>query len=219
VNGRSDHLSDAIEAYIRAHSTPPDQLLIDLADETRRRFGDAAGMQIGPDQGTFMRMLGQITGAASALEICTFTGYSSICIARGLAGGGRLLCCDVNEEFTALAREYWKRAGLDGTIELRIGPAADTLRALPADTRFDLAFIDADKTGYVGYWELVLPLIRPGGLILADNTLSGGRVTDADSDGDTVSAIRQFNDLVRADQRVEVVLLPVGDGLSMARKL
>ena len=219
MNGRSDHLSDAIEAYIHAHSTPPDQLLLDLADETRRRFGDAAVMQIGPDQGTFMRLLGQITGAASALEVGTFTGYSSICIARGLAPGGRLLCCDVNEEFTALAREYWKRAGLDGVIELKIGPAADTLRALPEGTVFDLAFVDADKTGYVAYRDLILPLIRPGGLILADNTLSGGRVTDPDSGGDNVSAIRQFNDLVRADERVEVVLLPVGDGLTLARKL
>jgi caffeoyl-CoA O-methyltransferase len=176
-------------------------------------------MQIGPDQGTFMRLLGQITGAVSALEVGTFTGYSSICIARGLAEGGRLLCCDVDEEFTAVAREYWKRAGLDGVIELRIGPAADTLRALPADTQFDLAFIDADKTGYVGYWELILPLIRPGGLILADNTLSSGRVADPGAGGDNVRAIRQFNDLVRADERVEVVLLPVGDGLTLARKL
>jgi predicted O-methyltransferase YrrM len=176
-------------------------------------------MQIGPDQGMFMRMLGQITGAVSALEVGTFTGYSSICIARGLASGGRLLCCDVDEEFTTVAREYWKRAGLDGVIELKIGQAADTLRGLPAGTQFDLAFIDADKTGYVGYWELIVPLIRSGGLILADNTLSSGRVADADASGDNVRAIRQFNDLVRADDRVEVVLLPVGDGLTMARKL
>jgi caffeoyl-CoA O-methyltransferase len=219
VNGRSDHLSDAIETYIQAHSTPPDQLLLDLADETRRRFGDAAVMQIGPDQGTFMRLIAQVTGSVSALEVGTFTGYSSICIARGLATGGRLLCCDVNEEFTALAREYWKRTGLDSVIELKIGPAADTLRALPEGTVFDLAFIDADKTGYVEYWELILPLIRSGGLILADNTLSSGRVAEAGAGGDNVSAIRQFNDLVRADERVEVVLLPLGDGLTLARKL
>ena len=218
MNGRSDHLSDAIEAYIRAHSTPPDQLLADLADETRRRFGEHAGMQIGPDQGAFMRLLARLTGAASALEVGTFTGYSSICIARGLADGGRLVCCDVSEEFTAVARAYWKRAGLDAMIELRIGPAADTLRAVPAGTSFDLAFIDADKTGYPEYWDLIVPLIRPGGVILADNTLSSGRVADPAAGGASVLAIREFNDQVRADEQVDVVLLPVGDGLTLARK-
>lgn len=219
MNGRSDHLSDAVENYIQAHSTPPDQLLADLADETRRKFGQAAEMQIGADQGMFMRLLGQLTGATRALEVGTFTGYSSICIARGLAQGGRLLCCDVSDEFTAVARAYWKRAGLDGTIELRLGPAADTLRALPEGTSFDLAFIDADKTGYPAYWELIVPLIRQGGVILADNTLSSGRVAQAGADGENVRAIREFNDLVLADKRVEVVLLPVGDGLTLARKL
>lgn len=219
MNGRSDHLSDAIETYIQAHTTPPDQLLTDLAQETRQRFGEDAGMQIGPDQGTFMRLLGRLTGAVRALEVGTFTGYSSICIARGLAHGGRLLCCDVSDEFTSVAREYWKRAGLDGMIELKIGPAADTLRALPEGTSFDLAFIDADKTGYPAYWELIVPLISQGGVILADNTLSSGRVADPGADSGNVRAIREFNDLVCADERVEVVLLPVGDGLTLARKL
>lgn len=219
MNGRSGHLSDAIETYIQAHSTPPDQLLADLADETRRKFGQAAEMQIGPDQGTFMRLLGRLTGAVRALEVGTFTGYSSICIARGLAEGGRLLCCDVDDEFTAVARHYWKRAGLEPMIELRLGPAADTLRGLPEGTSFDLAFIDADKTGYQDYWELIVPMISAGGVILADNTLSSGRVAEAGADGENVRAIRAFNDLVRADARVEVVLLPVGDGLTLARKL
>ncbi len=219
MNGRSGHLSDAVERYIQAHSTPPDQGLNDLADETRRRFGEDAGMQIGPDQGAFMRLLGQLTGAVTAVEIGTFTGYSSICIARGLAPGGRLLCCDVSEEYTAVAREYWQRAGLAGMIELRIGPAADTLAALPAGTSFDLAFIDADKTGYPGYWELIVPQMSQGGLILADNTLYSGQVADPGADGDSVRAIRAFNDRVLADERVEGVLLPVGDGLTLARKL
>lgn len=176
-------------------------------------------MQIGPDQGAFMRLLGQLTGAVTAVEIGTFTGYSSICIARGLAPGGRLLCCDVSEEYTAVAREYWQRAGLAGMIELRIGPAADTLAALPAGTSFDLAFIDADKTGYPGYWELIVPQMSQGGLILADNTLYSGQVADPGADGDSVRAIRAFNDRVLADERVEGVLLPVGDGLTLARKL
>jgi len=219
VNGRSQHLPDAIETYINSHSTPPDQVLNDLAAETRRRFGADAEMQIGPDQGAFMRLLGRLTGAVSALEVGTFTGYSSICLARGLAQGGRLLCCDVSEEFTGVAREYWRRAALDTMIELRIGPAADTLRALPAGTSFDLAFVDADKTGYQEYWDLIVPMIRPGGVILADNTLSSGRVADPRADGESVRAIRAFNDQVRADERVEVVLLPVGDGLTLARKL
>lgn len=219
MNGRSDHLSDAVEAYIQAHSSLPDRVLNDLAEETRRRFGEAAGMQIGPDQGTFMRLLTRVTGAVSALEVGTFTGYSSICIARGLAGGGRLLCCDVSAEYTEVAREYWRRAGLDGMIDLRIGPAADTLRALPSGTAFDLAFIDADKAGYLEYWELIVPLMRPGAVILADNTLSSGRVADPGADGANVRAIRDFNVRVRGDERVEVVLLPVGDGLTLARKL
>ena len=219
MNGRSHHLSDAVEAYVQAHSTPPDQVLADLAEETLARFGDDAEMQIGPDQGVFMRLLARLTGAVSALEVGTFTGYSSICIARGLADGGRLLCCDVSEEYTAVAREYWKRAGLDAVIELRIGPAAGTLAVLPAGTSFDLAFIDADKTGYARYWELIVPMIRSGGMILVDNTLQSGRVADPAAGGANVVAIREFNDLVRADERVEVVLLPVGDGLTLARKL
>ncbi|HEX9064651.1 MAG TPA: O-methyltransferase [Streptosporangiaceae bacterium] len=219
MNGRSDHLPGALEDYIQSHSTPPDPVLSDLAEETRRRFGDEAGMQIGPDQGMFMQLLGRLTGAASAVEIGTFTGYSSICIARGLAPGGRMLCCDVSDEYTAVAREYWKRAGLDGMIELRIGPAAGTLRALPAGTSFDLAFIDADKTGYPDYWELIVPMIRPGGIILADNTLQSGQVADPSAEGASVAAIREFNDRVLADERTEVVLLPVGDGLTLARKL
>ena len=178
-------------------------------------------MQIGPDQGMFMRLLGQITGAVDALEVGTFTGYSRSASPGAWAADGRLLCCDVNEECAAAGPRVLEagRPGRRDRAEDR--PAADTLRGLPQGTQFDLAFIDADKTGYVGYWELILPLIRPGGLILADNTLSSGRVADADADagGDNVRAIRQFNDLVRADDRVEVVLLPVGDGLTMARKL
>jgi caffeoyl-CoA O-methyltransferase len=215
VTRRSDHLSQALEDYVVAHSTPPDDLLRDLAAETARRFGDAAGMQIGPEQGTFMTLLTRLTGAERAVEVGTFTGYSAICIARGLADDGRLLCCDVSEEWTALAREYWERAGLADRIELRLGPAAQTLRGLAPSTVFDLA----DKTGYVQYWDLIVPMVRQGGLILVDNTLSGARVVDNRAQDDTVQAIRRFNGHARADQRVEVVLLPIGDGLTVARKL
>src|SRR6185437_10758016 len=175
-------------------------------------------MQIGPEQGRFMTLLAKLTGAMNAIEVGTFTGYSSICVARGLAEGGKLLCCDVSEEWTSVARKYWQRAGLADTIELRLGPAAETLAALPAGTTFDLAFIDADKTGYVRYWDLIVPMIRPGGVILVDNTLSQGRVVDLADQGDSVQGIRRFNGHAIADERVELVLLPIGDGLTLARK-
>ena len=215
---RSEHLSQELHEYAEAHSTRPEAVLRDLAAETAARFGHDAGMQIGPDQGTFMTLLARLTRAASAVEVGTFTGYSAICIARGLADGGRLLCCDVSEEWTSVAREYWKRAGVADKIDLRLGSAAQTLRDLPAGTSFDYAFIDADKTGYVEYWDLVVPLIRPGGLILVDNTLSHGRVVDPRNQDDSVQGIRRFNDRARADVRVDLVLLPIGDGLTLARK-
>jgi caffeoyl-CoA O-methyltransferase len=219
VTRRSEQLSEALHEYVVAHSTPPDQILLDLADETLQRFGASAGMQIGPEQGRFMTLLAQLTGARSAVEVGTFTGYSSICVARGLGEGGRLLCCDISEEWTSLARKYWERAGLTDRIELRLGPAAQTLEALPAGTSFDLAFIDADKTGYAGYWDLIVPMVKPGGVILVDNTLSHGRVVEASEQDDNVQGIRRFNSMAVADNRVELVLLPIGDGLTMARKL
>jgi len=163
-------------------------------------------------------LLAQLAGAASAIEIGTFTGYSSICIARGLAAGGSLLCCDINAEWTSVARKYWEKAGLADRIELRLGPAIATLRSLPARELFDLAFIDADKGGYLGYWREVVPRVRPGGLIMVDNTFSHGRVIDAGNDNPAVIAIRDFNDHAAADDRVDLVMIPVGDGLTLARK-
>jgi caffeoyl-CoA O-methyltransferase len=215
---RSGHLSPELHDYLRAHSSPPDDLLVRLAAETASAFPVAAGMQISPEQGAFLTVLTRLTGASRALEIGTFTGYSAICIARGLAEGGRLTCCDASEKWTALARRYWRLAGLCDRIELRIGQAAQTLGALPADETFDLAFIDADKTGYVRYWDSVVPRIRSGGVILVDNTLSNGRVVDSASTEESVRGIRAFNDHALADPRVELVLLPIGDGLTMARK-
>jgi caffeoyl-CoA O-methyltransferase len=219
VSRRSEQLSEALHEYVVAHSTQPDEILRDLAEETLRRFGPAADMQIGPEQGRFMTLLAELTGARNAVEVGTFTGYSSICVARGLAEGGKLLCCDVNEEWASVARRYWQRAGLTGTIELRLGPAGDTLAALPAGTSFDFAFIDADKTGYVRYWDLIVPMLRPGGVILVDNTLSHGRVVDLAEQDDDVQGIRRFNGHAVADARVDLVLLPIGDGLTLARKL
>ena len=218
VTRRSEQLSDALQEYVEAHSTPPDQILTELAEQTASMFGAEAGMQIGPEQGTFMTLLAKLVGAARAVEVGTFTGYSAICVARGLAEGGRLLCCDISEEWTSVAREYWKWAGLADRIELRLGPAARTLRELPDDTTFDFAFIDADKPSYVEYWDLIVPMIRPNGVILVDNTLWSGQVAEPRITDDSVQAIRQFNDHAAADDRVEVVLLPIGDGLSLARK-
>jgi caffeoyl-CoA O-methyltransferase len=174
-------------------------------------------MQIGPDQGQLLTLFARLVGARRAVEVGTFTGYSSLCIARGLAAGGTLLCCDVSEEWTVLARRAWERAGLAGRIELRIAPALDTLRSLPPEPTIDLAFIDADKGGYWDYWDQLVPRVRPGGVLLADNVLWSGRVADDDGDDDT-RAIREFNDRVAADDRVDVVVLPAFDGLTIGRR-
>ncbi len=219
VTNKSEQLSEALYDYLVAHTSPRDDLLGDLAAETLKRFPGDAIMQIGPEQGWFMTLLTQLIGAKNAVEVGTFTGYSAICVARGLGADGHLLCCDVSDEWTSVAREYWKRAGVADRIELRLAPAAQTLRGLPAETSFDMAFIDADKTGYVEYWDLIVPRIRQGGMILVDNTLSHGRVVDPNATEKNVAGIRRFNDHALADTRVELVLLPVGDGLTLARKL
>ncbi|HUA42709.1 MAG TPA: O-methyltransferase [Streptosporangiaceae bacterium] len=215
---RSMPITAELYDYLTAHSAPRDAVLDQLAAETIATFPDAAGMQIGPEQGTFMTLLTQLIVASRALEIGTFTGYSSICLARGLAEGGMLTCCDVSEEWTSLARKYWQLAGLADRIDLQLRPALETLRALPATEAFDIAFIDADKTGYVSYWDEVVPRMRPGGAILVDNTLSHGRVVDPAETDANVQGIRDFNDHAAADKRVVLVLLPIGDGLTLARK-
>ena len=207
-----------INAYLCAHSTPPDAILRELAHETAEWFPSEVSLAIAPEQGTFMTILARLIGARSAIEIGTFTGYSSICLARGLADDGHLLCCDLSDEWTSVARKYWERAGLADKIELRLGPALDTVRSLPREPLFDLAFIDADKPAYLGYWKEVVPRVRPGGAILVDNTFSHGRVIDAGNESELVQAIRDFNDHAAADDRVEVVMLPLGDGLTLARK-
>lgn len=206
----------AIAAYIAARTTPPDDALRRLQERTAT-LGGAARMQIGPDQGALMTMLTRLADARQAVEVGTFTGFSSICIARGLAPGGRLLCCDVSEEYTTIARQAWIDAGVADRIELRLAPALETLQALPPGPTIDVVFIDADKGGYAAYYGELVPRVRPGGLLLADNTLWSGRVIDESADDDTV-AIRAFNDLVAADDRVESYILPVGDGLTLIRK-
>jgi caffeoyl-CoA O-methyltransferase len=212
-------LTAELHAYLLDHCAPrPDAVLDDLAAETAR-LGDVALMQIAPEQGMLLTLLARLVGARRAVEVGTFTGYSSICIARGLAPGGRLLCCDVSEEWTAIARRAWDRAGLADRIELRLAPALDTLRSLPEDPHLDLVFLDADKPGYVAYYDELVPRLRPGGLLLADNVLWMGLVTDPSATDEATEAIRRFNDHVRDDPRVESLILPVADGLTVARRL
>jgi caffeoyl-CoA O-methyltransferase len=212
-------LSDELYEYLVANGTPPDQVLLDLTAETRAALPDLAGMQISPEQGAFMTILARLLGARFAVEVGTFTGYSALAVARGLADGGRLLCCDVSEEYTAVARKYWERAGVDDRIDLVIAPALQTLRALPAEPSIDMSFIDADKEGYVDYWDEIVPRTRRNGVILVDNTLSHGRVIDESThDNPAVRGILRFNEHARADDRVDLVMLPIGDGLTFARK-
>ncbi|GIF62457.1 O-methyltransferase [Asanoa ishikariensis] len=213
-----DITSPAISDYVLAHSSAADNLLRELAIETNRAFPDAAGMQISHDEGELLTMLVQLVGATRAVEVGVFTGYSSICVARGLAPGGTLLACDVSDEWTSIARRYWDRAGVADRIDLRIAPAIETLRALPAEENIDFAFIDADKPGYPAYYEELVTRLRPGGLIVLDNVLRGGRVVDPTATDEGDLAIREINDRVVADPRVSVVMLPVRDGVTLIRK-
>jgi predicted O-methyltransferase YrrM len=209
-------LSEELNAYLVMHSSRPDPLVGDLIEETRRLLPRAAGMQIAPEQAGFLELFTRIVGARYAVEVGTFTGLSSIAIARGMGTAGRLICCDVSEEYTAVAVRYWERAGLDDRIELRLGAALDTLRAMPAEPHIDLAFIDADKPGYAAYWTELVPRMRPGGVLLVDNVLWDGKVVEPVDE--TEKIIAEFNDLVRADERVDSVIIPLADGLTIARR-
>jgi caffeoyl-CoA O-methyltransferase len=209
---------ETVSDYLLAHSAPEDDLLARLAQETRSTFADVSGMQISADEGALLTMLTRLSGARNAVEVGTFTGYSSICIARGLAEGGRLLACDVSGEWTALAQRYWAEAGVADRIELRLAPAVETLAALPEETTIDLAFVDADKESYPAYYEELVRRLRPGGLLLLDNVLLGGRVFDEAEQGERVTAMRTVNDRVVSDDRVDAVMLPLRDGVTVARK-
>jgi len=214
---KSFNLSPEIHAYMVGHSTPIDEIQAALVEETLA-LGGISIMQISPEQGAFMTMFTQLIGARDAVEIGTFTGYSSLAIARGLAADGHLLCCDISEEWTAMARSYWERAGVSDKITLEIGPAAETLAALPPGEQFDLAFIDADKPGYIDYYEQIVPRLRPNGVILVDNVLFGGGVIDPAITDPSTQGIRDFNDHVIADERVDCVMLAIGDGLTFIRR-
>ena len=216
MSAKTIGLSDELHAYVVAHGGEPDEIARDLLDETYAALPDRAGMLVSPEQAAFLTLLTRTLGVRRAVEIGTFTGFSSLAIARGMAADGRLICLDISDRYTSVARRYWDRAGVADRIELRLGPAAETVRALPADAGFDLAFIDADKTGYATYWHELVPRMRPGGVILIDNVLWDGAVLDPRTEDDR--AIVAFNDMVATDDRVDAVLLPIGDGLTMARR-
>ena len=208
-------LTPELHAYLVAHGSAPDEIVRELAEETLAALPAEAVMQVAPEQAAFLTFLTRLLGVRQAVEVGTFTGLSSLAIARGLAEGGRLTCFDISEEYTGVARRYWERAGVQDRIELRIGPAAQTLRELPRERYLDFAFIDADKVGYPIYWDELVPRMRPGAVIAVDNTLRDGRVL-APRDADD-RAIAAFNDAVVADVRVEAVMLPIADGVTLAR--
>jgi predicted O-methyltransferase YrrM len=210
-------LTPELHDYLLSHSTPADEVTTDLIAETRAVVAGHASMQVAPEQAAFLRLLTSLLGVRNAVEVGTFTGLSALSIARGLAEGGKLVCFDISEQFTRLAHRYWERAGVDDRIDLRIGRATERLKELPEEPYLDLVFIDADKGGYITYWNELVPRVRPGGVILVDNTLWSGRVVDPRSESDRF--ITGFNDVARNDPRVELVILPIADGLTMARRL
>jgi caffeoyl-CoA O-methyltransferase len=217
--GTSFFLNEELQGYLWSSMTPIDDVLAALRDETATGLRDLAQMQISPEQGAFLTTLASAMGARSIIEVGTFTGYSALCFARGLAPGGVLQCFDVSEEWTSVARRYWDRAGLADRIQLTLGPAAESIAALPAEPVVDLAFVDADKTGYPEYVELLLPRLRPGGLLLLDNTLRGGHVLPSYPAADEGTLVMiELNKALAADPRVDVVMLPIADGLTIARK-
>ena len=215
---KSFFLSPDAYGYLLASSTAPDPLLDELRRETAE-LGPVSRMQVSPEQGTLLTVLVAASAARRAVEVGTFTGYSALCIARGLPADGRLLCLDTSEEWTSIARRYWARAQLSDRIDLRLGPAADSIAALPAEPIFDFAFVDADKTGYPTYVELLAPRLRRDALLLLDNVLQSGRVLDPAAQDDNVRAIRAVNSQLGADPRFQVTVLPVADGLTIARRL
>ncbi len=212
-------LSAELADYVRASADPPDEVVADLIAETTAMTAAGDGRptyQIAPEQAGFLQLLTRLVGARWAIEIGTFTGLSALAIARGLPADGGLLCLDRDAHWTDVARRYWARAGVDERVELRIGEAAALLDALPRQPTFDLAFVDADKTGYAGYVEALHPRLHPGGLVLLDNTLRSGRVLDPQTDDD--HAIVALNAALATDDRWETVLLPIADGLTLLRK-
>jgi O-methyltransferase len=218
MSRKTTALTDALHAYLIEHSLREHPLLKRLREETAAL--PEANMQIAPEQGQFLQLLIRLGGARRCLEIGTFTGYSSLAMALALPSDGEIVTCDLSDDWTATARRHWRDAGVEGMIRLELGPAAETLQGLlgAGETgRFDFAFIDADKAGYETYYRFCLRLVRPGGLIAVDNTLWSGRVADPSINDEDTRAIREFNRMLRDDPRVDLSLVPIGDGLTLAR--
>jgi caffeoyl-CoA O-methyltransferase len=214
---KSFHLSPEVHQYLVTHGSRPDEIHSGLIAATKE-LGGISIMQIAPEQGAFMSLFARAIGAKHVVEVGTFTGLSTLCLARGIPDDGCVIACDISEEWTAVGQPFWEQAGVAHKIDLRIGPAAETLRALPGDEHIDLSFIDADKVGYATYYEELSGRTRPGGVILVDNVLWGGSVVDPAAQNDDVLAIRAFNDQVAADDRIDCVMLAISDGLSILRK-
>lgn len=213
-------MNDGLYDYLLRVSLRESPLLKRLRDETAKH--PRTTMQISPEQGQFMQLLVRLQGASRCIEVGVFTGYSSLAVALALPADGHILACDVSEEFTAVARRYWKEAGVEPKIELRLAPALDTLDARISAGEagsYDFAFIDADKANYLNYYERILKLLRPGGLMTVDNVLWSGAVIDKQDKSEDTVAIRKFNEFLHADKRIELSMLPLGDGLTLARKL
>ncbi len=220
MSNRTLNLNDTLYDYLLAHSPDETDAQMNLREHTAGL--EWSQMQIAPEQGFFMAFLVRLLGVRNALEIGVYTGYSSLSVAQALPGDGRLVACDVSKEWTDIARQYWQQAGVDQKIDLHLRPATETLQSLLDDgqrNRFDFAFIDADKENYDGYYEYCLKLIRPGGLILVDNTLWGGDVANIHIKDKDTRAIRALNDKIKRDRRIEQCLLPIADGIAMIRKL
>ena len=219
MSSRTIQMTDRLYDYLLKVSLREPPLLADLRAETAKL--PMAGMQISPEQGQFMALLAELIGARRAIEVGTFTGYSALCVAQALPPDGKLIACDISEEFTSVARRYWAKSGIADRIDLRLAPALDTLKSLLAGGgagSFDFAFIDADKTQYDAYYEAILKLLRPGGLVAIDNVLWSGAVADGRKrDADTV-ALRALNEKLKTDKRISLSMLPIGDGLTLARK-
>ncbi len=216
---RSIGLPDEVDAYVRRWGVREPEILGRLRAETASH--PRAGMQISPDQGALLGLLVELIDARRCLEIGTFTGYSSLAVALAMPDDGAIVCCDVSDDYTSIARRYWADAGVAHKVDLRLGPAVDTLDRLLADgaaATFDLAFIDADKPGYPAYWERCVALVRPGGVIAIDNVLWGGAVADPSVDDASTRAIREVNELVASDTRVRHVMLAIADGMTIARR-
>jgi len=219
MTNRTIQLDEALYAYVTDMSLREPAVLRQLREETAKL--PESNMQIAPDQGQFMALLATLMGASRAIELGVYTGYSALCLAAALPPSGRLVACDLSTEWTDMARRYWAEAGVAERIDLRIGPALETLDGLLAageDGTFELAFVDADKREYADYYERLLRLLRPGGLIMVDNVLWDGSVIDSARNDDDTVAIRAFNEMVRDDPRVDISLVPIGDGLTLARK-